>query len=247
MTAALAVTGWLTGAAGAVAALLLQRELGRRAELVARACHEVRGPLQAARLGLHLLGRPGSRAAARVTAIDLELRRAALALEDLHAARAGSRASDRSEAVDVAGLVRDAAAGWSAAASAAGVALRLTGPPAPAVVRGDRLRLAQAFGNLVANALEHGGSTVELRARADHQHVRIEVRDDGPGLPAPVHDLAARARNGRGRRGRGLAIAADIAARHGGRLSSAPAPRGARLALELPRADAARERPGRAG
>jgi len=64
--------------------------------------------------------------------------------------------------------------------------------------------------------------------------VRIEVRDDGPGLPAPVADLARRPRAGRGERGRGLAIAADIAARHGGRLSAAPSPHGACLALELP-------------
>jgi signal transduction histidine kinase len=60
------------------------------------------------------------------------------------------------------------------------------------------------------------------------------VRDDGPGLPAPVADLARRPRAGRGERGRGLAIAAEIAARHGGRLSAAPAPHGACLALELP-------------
>jgi signal transduction histidine kinase len=244
---AAAILAWIGTAAGAAAAALLQRKLSRRAELVARACHEARGPLQAARLGLHLLGQPGARAAARVAAIDLELRRAGLALEDLHAARAGSRARDRAEAVDVTALVRAAATAWQPAATAAGVALRLDTPAERAVVRGDRLRLAQACGNLVANAIEHGGETVELRTRASVQRVRIEVRDDGPGLPAPVPDLARRARNGHGRRGRGLAIAADIAARHGGRLSAAPTSQGARLALDLPRADTARRIPGRAG
>ena len=244
---AVTLAGWLTAAAGLAAAALLQRELSRRAELVARAAHEVRGPLQAARLGLHLLGRTGARAGARVAAIDLELRRAGLALEDLHAARVGARARDRAEAVDVAGLVHDAVDAWRPAASAAGVALRADCGGDGAQVHGDRLRLAQAFGNLVSNAIEHGGATVELHARADASRVRIEVRDDGPGLPAPIPALARRARGGQGRRGRGLAIAADIAARHGGRLSAAPAPRGARLALELPRADAAHDAPGRAG
>jgi signal transduction histidine kinase len=247
VTAALALTGWLTAAAGLVAAALSRRRLSRCGELVVRACHEVRGPLQAARLGLHLLGQPGSRAGARVSAIDLELRRAALAVEDLHAARAGSSVRDRIEAVDVAALVREAATAWRPAASAAGVALRLDAPREPAVVHGDRLRLSQACGNLVANAIEHGGRRIEVVARGDARRVRIEVSDDGPGLPAPVPDLARRARRGRGRRGRGLAIAADIAARHGGRLSSAPSPRGARLALDLPRADAARDDSGRAG
>lgn len=243
----IALAGWLTAAVGLATAVVLQRERSRRAELVARACHEVRGPLQAARLGLHLLGRQGARAAARVSVIDLELRRAGLALEDLHAARDGGHAGDRAEAVDMAAVVRDAVAAWQPAATAAGVVLRMDACAEPALVHGDRLRLGQAFGNLVANALEHGGSTVELQARVDRRRVRIEVHDDGPGLPAPVRDLAARARNGHGRRGRGLAIAADIAARHGGRLSSAPATRGARLTLELPRADTPRENPARAG
>jgi signal transduction histidine kinase len=64
--------------------------------------------------------------------------------------------------------------------------------------------------------------------------VRIEVIDEGPGLPIPLADLIRRARGGRGRRGRGLAIAAQIAERHRGRLVAAPAPRGTRIGLELP-------------
>ena len=232
-----ALTGWLAALVSGGAALVLHRELGRRAEAVARACHEVRGPLTAARLALHLVerrGRPGP----HVHAVDLELRRAARALDDLDAARTGRRMRDRADVVDVSGLVRDAAAALRPVAEARGVRLRLDAPARSAEVRGDRLRLAQACENLLANAIEHGGGTVELRARTDSGRVRIEVRDEGPGLPAPVPELAGRARAGRGRRGRGLAIAADIAARHGGRLAAAPSPRGARLALELPAARA---------
>jgi signal transduction histidine kinase len=222
-------------AAGAVAtAAALYRELLRRAELVARACHEVRGPLTAALLGVRLVGRPGESAAARAVALELELRRAARALGDLEAAGEGSRGRDERDPVDVGALLRQAVAAWELLAEAAGVTLRVRALPSNAVVRGDRVRLAQACGNLVANAIEHGGGEVELRARADGRRVRIEVRDRGRGLPAPVADLAARARAGRGRRGRGLAIAADVAARHGGRLSAAPSPAGACLALELP-------------
>ena len=114
--------------------------------------------------------------------------------------------------------------------------LRLEAPPQDVLLRGDRLRLAQACGNLLANAIEHGDGEVLLRARASAHTVRIEVLDDGPGLPAPVAVLARRPRGGRGARGRGLAIAADVAARHGGRLASAPCERGARLVLELPTA-----------
>jgi signal transduction histidine kinase len=99
------------------------------------------------------------------------------------------------------------------------------------VLRGDRVRLAQACGNLLKNAIEHGGGKVLLRARASRHTVRIEVLDEGPGLPAPVNELTRRAR---GPRGHGLAHASDVAARHGGRLAAAPSERGARLVLELP-------------
>jgi signal transduction histidine kinase len=241
VTSALAVAGWLAAFGAAGVALALQREVGRRAELVARASHEVRGPLNAARLAIHLVERRGP-LAPQVHAVDLELRRAARALDDLDAARAGRRMRDRVDEVDVGGLVREAAAAWRPVAEARGVRLRLDPPDDSAAVRGDRARLAQACENLVANAIEHGGGTVQVRARADDRRVRIEVQDEGPGLPAPVAELTRRAVAGRGRRGRGLAIAADIAARHGGRLAAAPSARGARLAIDLPAARASRSR-----
>jgi nitrogen-specific signal transduction histidine kinase len=68
--------------------------------------------------------------------------------------------------------------------------------------------------------------------------VRLEVLDSGPGLPAPVSELVRRPHAGRGRRGRGLAIATEIVAAHGGRLASAPCTRGARLVMELPASSA---------
>ena len=107
---------------------------------------------------------------------------------------------------------------WRMVAGVFGCRVELAEPRSGATVRGDRVRLTQAVGNLVANALEHGDGRVRLRARAHGDRVRIEVDDEGPGLPAPVGDLTRRPRAGRGRRGRGLAIAADIADRHGGRL-----------------------------
>jgi signal transduction histidine kinase len=64
--------------------------------------------------------------------------------------------------------------------------------------------------------------------------VRIEVIDEGPGLPLALAELTRRARGGRGWRGRGLAIAAQIAERHRGRLVAAPARDGTRIGIELP-------------
>ncbi|MDO8212692.1 sensor histidine kinase KdpD [Conexibacter sp. CPCC 206217] len=248
MSGVVAISGWL---AAAVAALHGRIVLARRMELVARACHELRGPLTAARLAAQFAARgpelaggmiPAASVRGPLQAIDLELGRARLSLADLTAARGGARAAERACTFDVGVLLVDAAEAFRPIAAQHGVRLRVEQPPGHALVHGDRARLAQACGNLLANAIEHGRrdedeGEVVLRARAGLHTVRIEVLDDGPGLPAPVAQLVRRRpRGGRAARGRGLAIVADIAARHRGRLASAPTDRGARLVLELPTA-----------
>ena len=246
MSVAVTLAGWVAAAGGMAAAVGARRALHRRMEAMARACHELRGPLTAARLGLELGLRVGGLSPARLRAIDLELGRATVALGDLTAPR-GSRDARRcvnpceDEHVDVMELVGDSIEAWRAAASAAGVELRMVWSGGTATVAGERLRLAQATGNLIANAIEHGAGTVEVRVRVEPDGVRIEVADEGPGLSAPLPELARRARreSRRGRRrdrsrGHGLAVAAAVAAVHGGRLAAAPSERGARLVLELP-------------
>jgi signal transduction histidine kinase len=223
------VTGWLALLAWALGASALHLRGRQRLVLAARAGHEVRGPLCAARLALDGLER-----SARVEAIDLELRRAVLALDDLAGAERGRRVPERPQAVDVGRLVAEAEPAWRALAAAHGAGLEVYG--ARGRVVGDRLRLAQACGNLVANAVEHGGGCVRVRASCGAGRVRVEVADAGPGLPAPVPALITAARGRRSRRGHGLAIAAAIAEHHGGRLTSLPAARGAHLVLDLPEA-----------
>jgi signal transduction histidine kinase len=233
--------------------------LGRREDL-ARACHELRGSITAARLGLELGVRREQPSPARMRAIELELEKAALAVDDLARAAAPnpgrifrlpvrrSATHPRTgtpvgiEKVDLQALLADTVEAWRPAAARRSAQLTLRWSGAPTAVLGDRLRLAQATGNLIANAIEHGGGEVEVRARPEGSRIRLEVIDGGPGLPAPVQQLIRRARRGRGARGRGLAIAAGVAAAHGGRLGVAPSDRGARMVLELPIASVSRRR-----
>jgi signal transduction histidine kinase len=255
------MSAWLAVLLWAVAASLLHVRDRRQLVHAARARHEVRGPLCTAQLALDGLER-----SARVEAIGLELRRAALALDDLAArprrdvtpvvdvARrrrasfpvvdAARRRRESFPVVDAARVLADAALVWRSLAAAHGAALSVE--PSPARVAGDPLRLTQACANLVANAVEHGGGHVRVTSSAAGGRVRIEVADLGGGLPAPLPELVATARGRRSPRGHGLAIAAAIAERHGGRLIQIPEARGTHLVLDLPEAPTARQRSSRA-
>lgn len=229
----IALLGWAVAAAGLLASVRLRRELGRRAALAAAACHEIRGPLTAARLGLHLAGReddhPGP-----LSVVDGELVRAARAVADLEAAARGRRDRDRPRLVDLGALVADAARAATPVARRHGADLSLGPLAAGAWVRGDPLRLAQACHNLLVNAAEHGGGRVKVAVRRQGRRLLLAVEDEGPGFPGPGGRVRPRA--GLGSRGHGLAVAAHVAERHGGRLATGPAPRGARVTLDLPAA-----------
>ena len=231
---ALELGGWLAASAAGFAAAGARRALSWRMESVARACHELRGPLTAVRLGLDDGAGNGELTPARLRAIDLELGRAALVLDDLEAVRTRRAWSRPADAIDLQQLVADSVEAWRATAAAHGVELRASWSGDATAVWGDRRRLAQVTGNLIAIAIEHGGGVVDIDGHGGRMRARVEVADTGPGLPAPLPELSSRARSDRGRRGRGLAIAAAIAADHGGRLAAAPSAQGARLVLELP-------------
>jgi signal transduction histidine kinase len=237
---AVGFAGWALALAGLGMGAVLHFRLARQSDVVARASHELRGPLTAARLGLE----PGLRGRQlpprRLRAIELELGRASLALEDMSAPPT-RRHPPRLEVVELPQLAADLVEAWRPVALARGTELRFQACPGGALVRGERLRLAQAIGNLVANAIEHGGDEVEVRLWTGRAMVRLEVVDSGPGLPAPIADLGPARRRWSAvspKRGHGLAIVRAIAASHGGRLIAAPSGRGARLVLEFPAADA---------
>jgi signal transduction histidine kinase len=240
---AIAAGGWLIAAGLAMSARWVAAS---RAADVARACHELRGPLCAIGLGVEFAGRTGGHLpSARLRALELELGRARQALDDLTVA-GGVRARAHptraiAPQVRLGALVREATDAWSDAAGARGIRVEL--PPEEVFVAGERVRLAQALCNLLANAVEHGEGDVSVRLRAAAGIARIDVCDRGRGLPGQLAgSIGSRPRNRwswlpRARvpeRGHGLRIAAGVARAHGGRLISAPSDRGARLVLELP-------------
>ncbi|MEX2196862.1 MAG: ATP-binding protein [Thermoleophilaceae bacterium] len=225
----LAVSGWL--AAVALAGWVLA--LRARIEAVARADHELRGPVAALALaGAALARAPGMRE--RGIAMEGQVDRLRAALADLAAARGRRGRRGRRSRVQtppplpLEEAVRGAAAGWAPVAEALGRRLRVDWRAGTAAAAIDRGRLAQSLGNVLANALEHGGGDVAVRAERTGAAVTIEVRDGGAGPRR-----GARRRSGRGR---GLAIAARAAEEAGGSLTLRRDEDGASAAIELPAA-----------
>ena len=108
-------------------------------------------------------------------------------------------------------------------------------------MRGDRHRLEQALGNLVDNALRHGGDEIRLEATTVDGETQLHVRDDGVGFPDDFLDRAferfsrADAARGRGGAGLGLAIVSTIAEAHGGSAHAVNTrPNGADVWISLP-------------
>lgn len=116
-------------------------------------------------------------------------------------------------------------------------------PGLPAVIADETL-LLQVVINLLANAVQgiatvrdHG--TIQLRASATRRHVRVDVRDDGPGIGPELRErvfepfFSSKA-SGAGT-GLGLTLSRDIVRDHGGDLRVVRSRRpGACLRITLP-------------
>jgi two-component system osmolarity sensor histidine kinase EnvZ len=106
------------------------------------------------------------------------------------------------------------------------IELRIRQPSSDLVLPLKRQAFKRAITNLVTNATRYGDYVV-IRAIADKEWLRIDVDDDGPGIPPAERDNVFRPfyRLGNGRNqdtsntGLGLAIARDIARSHGGDIS----------------------------
>ncbi len=215
----------------------LRGSYDRERRFVADASHELRTPVAVIKAELEGALRrapadPDLRESLRA-AVDECDRLAQLAEDLLVLARSGDGAlAVRPAPLDPAELLERVRTRFSARAAEHGRALRVDAEPG-LILDADELRLSQALGNLVDNALRHGAGAITLSARRAGAEVELAVADEGAG-PAP--ELRPRAferfargdeARTRGGAGLGLAIVRAIAEAHGG---AAELGRGARRA-----------------
>ncbi len=201
-----------------------------KSDLVNTVSHELRTPL-AGVLGFTRL--------LLTREFDIETRRHYLGIVDAQARRLSELLDDfldvrrieegrferAQELIDMASLLREEAELYGVQSPKHQLALDVPRTPLPVIGNPDRLR--QVIGNLLSNAIKYSpeGGIVELAAEKNGDAVRVEVRDEGLGIPEPQQpqifmkffrgDAAASGITGTGL---GLAVSRDIVESHGGRI-----------------------------
>lgn len=218
----------------------LEASVERQRRFVADASHELRSPIASLRTQLEvgaahpqLLDVPG--------AVADTVRLQALAADLLLLARLDAGERPGTALLELGALVREEVS--QRTGDRLPVTVSVQEGAGGFEVTGSRAQLARVLGNLLDNAQRHARGAVAVAVRREGGGVVVEVADDGNGVPEAERERIferfvrlddARTRD-EGGAGLGLAIARDVAARHGGRLGvSGTGERGARFALWLP-------------
>jgi two-component system, OmpR family, sensor histidine kinase MtrB len=220
----------------------LAKRIERDRRFAADVSHELRSPLQTlSAAATVLLNRRGNLDARTATAAELvadEVTRFQHLVTDLLEIARGDLPPEWST-VDIVDFARRVSRARGLDADVVQVL-----PGTERAWRVDVRRLEQLLANLLDNAARHGGGVVAVRLGSDHSAGFIEVDDEGPGvLPEAretifnpfVRGQTANARADGGGAGLGLALVAQHAATHGGRVTVLDRPGGgARFRVDLP-------------
>ncbi len=211
--------------------------------MTAGLAHEVRNPLNAAKLQLELLERRLRREARdeRLTQpaelAQMEIVRLTDLLNDFLAfARPPElQAQDR----DVTEIVRHVWELEEPNAAKRKITLELSLPPSAVFARIDGPKLHQILDNIVRNGVEavSDGGRVSVTMSATHDEIEIAIEDNGPGIPI---ELQARIyepffTTKEGGTGLGMSIVHSLVSLHGGSIAIDSSSKGTRFTVTLPR------------
>ena len=239
--------GELARAFNAMASELAETDRQRR-DIVANVSHELRTPLAALRANLENVidgvePAEGGRDGVLRTMLDQTERLGRLVTQLLDLSRLESSGVALERRPFAVADVLEQAAREARLHAPDGVTISVDAP-ADVVADGDPERVHQVVANLVENALRHSPPGGDVRLHAG-PGVRIEVCDDGPGIPAGEEERIferfyrpdASRTGAAGGAGLGLSIARWIVDLHGGTIRAERAePHGTRMVVELPSA-----------
>jgi signal transduction histidine kinase len=218
-----------------------------RRDLLANVSHELRTPIGALRAKLeNLVDDVETADPAALKAMLRQVERLGNLLEqllDLSRLESGAVPLERSRFA-ARTLVEHVVDEWRTQAEIRDIRVEGDVDPATLELHADAQRLHQVLANLVANAVRHSprGGRVLVRATAVNGLARLEVSDDGPGIPAEEAERvferfyrSDQARSSKdGGSGLGLSIARWIVDLHGGRIRAEQVePHGCRMVVEL--------------
>jgi signal transduction histidine kinase len=232
----------------------LQNQVVALQRFTADASHELRHPLTMVRT-LVATTLPESASGEVLARIDAVAARMGRLLDDLlllarheQGVGEGRALRRRWRRFDLLDLLDDLRSLYAAAAGERQLRLELEAPGLTAVpVEGQPEQLERLFTNLLVNALRYSpaGGVVLLAVGLQGSRVKVEVVDQGPGIPAGLQEKVferfwqGEGASREGGSGLGLAIARAIARAHGGEVRVADGrPGHCSLEVQLPLAEA---------
>jgi PAS domain S-box-containing protein len=231
---------------------MLKRMDRMKSEFVSMVSHEIRGPMNAVLMQLHVVlnGLAGEltdkqrdilqRASGKIDS----LARMTSELLDLARIESGLISQER-ERVDLKELIREQVALHGPRAASAGIRLGADLPDTLPPLLAHRRNMEEVFSNLIINALKYtlSGGSILVSARTARDRVRVRVEDTGIGIAAEdckrIFQRFFRVKNAQTRHiqgtGLGLSLVKEIVDAHHGRIIVESRPgTGSTFAVDLP-------------
>ena len=192
--------------------------LGRERDLAGDISHQLRTRLTGLRLRLEELAlHPDPQVVAEVNAALDQTDRLVTVVDDLLANAKSQRAAGATQ-LDLFAQLQQFEDEFGPRVIRAGRTL-LVRCPHNIWVRATSVRLREALGALVDNAVQHGAGTIRVVVRPDASSIVIEVSDEGAGVPEPlVRHIFERGMSTSSSTGIGLPLARALIEADGGRL-----------------------------
>lgn len=234
------------------AALLKNERLATIGQMASSIIHDLRNPLATISTAAEVMKNNGLSLDRRQTMLETQLRASgrmnSMLGELLDFSRGSYKLNRRRITLDA--IIRRSAQELNVQLSQLGVRLQ-TDIPEQLVLDADDEKLGRVFENLLINSLQAFQQNdcepsqesnpvereIQILARSESDHLRVEVLDNGPGIPDSIRERLFEpfiSSSKQGGTGLGLAIARGIVEAHGGIISLADSNNGAHFVIQLP-------------